>query len=284
MPNGGTIVFTATASCASPLFRFYVTDPNGARALVQNWANSNKYSWSTTPQQALGVYEIKVDARNASDANVEQSVTVSYALGSAPGATNVCANLAMFTYPTPPQLPGTTVAFRAQVTSCPAPLYQFWLTDTIGVGLLMQGWSTLANYSWPTNLGSSPGDYLMRVDVRNSSDAYADQSLIVRYTLGNAHPGAKCTNLAVAPNPISPQPRGTQVDINATVRSCGSPVYRFWIVDVGDQLVQDWSPSPKFAWDTGTVGSAGSFSFRVEATDSSDANIDQSVNVQYTLT
>jgi hypothetical protein len=261
-----------------------MTDTNGVGQLVQDWGISKRYSWSTTAQQAPGVYTIKVDVRDASDATVEQSVTVAYALGSAPGATNVCGNLALSTYPSPPQLPGTTVAFSAQVTSCPAPLFQFWLTDTRGMGFLMQGWSISSTYSWRTNLATDPGDYLMRVDVRNASDAYADQSLIVRYTLGAPHPVTKCTSLAVTANPRSPQPRGTTVIFNAAVHSCASPMYRFWIIDVGgSNLVQDWSPSPTFTWDTGFGGPPATFSIRIEATDGSDANIEQVIAIPYTL-
>lgn len=161
-----------------------MTDTNEVGQLVQDWGSSNRYSWSTTPQATLGVYTIRVDARDASDPNVEQSVTTAYALGSAPGATNTCAHLALIADPTPPQPPGTTVVFRAQVTSCPLPLYRFWLTDGRRAAVLVQDWTDLASYLWLTAASTSPGDYLMRVEARNAGvNAYADVALIVPYTL-----------------------------------------------------------------------------------------------------
>ena len=96
---------------------------------------------------------------------------------------------------------------------------------------------------------------------------------------------APCTGLTLASTPQHPQPPGTTVTFTATVNSCPSPVYRFWVIDlfgVGN-IAQDWSSSASYAWSTRVGASSGTYALSVEARDKSDPNIEATKTMLYIL-
>jgi hypothetical protein len=71
--------------------------------------------------------------------------------------------------------------------------------------------------------------------------------------------------VALAPNPASPQVVGTTVLWTASATGCSAPTFRFSVFGTtGWTVVQDWSTSPTFSWNT-TALAAGSFLVKVEA-------------------
>lgn len=171
---------TSKHSCPSPLCRFWVIDLFGVGNVARDWSSSASYVWSTSSGASPGTYAVSVEARDKSDPKVEATNTVLNTLG--------CTYLVVSPSPTSPQLPATSVVFTAISSSCPSPVYQFWVVDPHGVGVLEQSWSTAASSTWTTTSRVPPGTYTIQVELRNSNEVEIELEAIVSYTLGSPPP------------------------------------------------------------------------------------------------
>jgi thermitase len=61
-----------------------------------------------------------------------------------------------------------------------------------------------------------------------------------------------CSGVTATPSPASPQEPGATVSFDAVAEGCSEAEYRFWLLAPGSgwQMVQDWSSSASWAWDT----------------------------------
>ena len=196
-----------------------------------------------------------------------------------------CSELSLSASPESPQPPGTSITFTASVSGCASPTVDFWLTDPSGVGLLVQGPGDRTAWVFATTYGTAADTWTITAHAQGASGTPPVTGSI-EYTLGSPPPPVPCTSLSVSASPQSPQPRGTAVAFTASVASCASPIYRFWLTDtigVGT-LLQDWSSSGTYTWATSPAMIPGAYRIRVDARDATDASIEQSVTVSYPLT
>ncbi|HEY8088334.1 MAG TPA: hypothetical protein VIF09_10830, partial [Polyangiaceae bacterium] len=106
---------------------------------------------------------------------------------------------------------------------------------------------------------------------------------------GSADGGDPCSSATLSASPASPQSPGTTSSVTWTATSggCGSPQYEFWELAAGGgtpwSVVQAWSSSPTFAWNTST-GVDGTYQFEVWVKDaSSTATYDSYAAAPFTL-
>lgn len=195
-----------------------------------------------------------------------------------------CTGLTLSASPGSPQPPGATITFTAAVGGCASPMVDFWITDPSGVGLLVQGPGPQTTWVWATAFGTAAGTWTVTAHAQGPAGTPPVAGSI-QYTLSSPPPPMPCTNLTVSSSPDSPQPRGTSVLFQAAVASCPSPIYRFWLTDPGGvgTLLQDWSSTATYTWATTPDMQPGTYKIRVDARDASDANVEQSLEVSYTL-
>ncbi len=267
---GTTIVLTGAATCdGTPQYRFWVHKPDGTVGVVQTWSGANTYSWDTSGLP-YGQYGVRVDVRNtgATIATYETVAMQDFML-QAPACTVPTASTQVVS----PQGPGAGVNITAGTTTCPQPVYQFWmLPPGSSTWTLVQPYSTNPTFHWITT-GAPAGSYQFSVWVRDASrpgielaasnlgnlDAY----LLVPFTY------APCTSAGILSAPAATAPAGTTVTLTGTAGGCSSPVYEFWILAPGStwKLLQAYSTSATFNWSAS--GSAGTYYLGVWVRDSS---------------
>jgi spore germination protein YaaH len=282
---GTAVGLTATATCpGTTQYRFSIKKPNAASTIVQDYGGPNTYSWDTTGL-ALGGYSLAVDVRNqgasaASEATANVVYTIANAACTTPTLTSDLAS---------PQGAGAVVTFTATTTTCPSPLYRFFVA-TPGVGWVqVQDYGTLNTFRWTVN--GAGGTYQIEADVRDSSRPVAyDQYAVVTYVINS------CTGAALSPSVPSPQTAGTPVTLTASASAsfCPKPLYEFWILAPGSaswSMAQGYSASPTLAWSNG--GKAlGTYRIGVWVRDTSSAgtvatslgSYDTNAGLLYTLT
>ncbi|HKW72623.1 MAG TPA: PQQ-binding-like beta-propeller repeat protein [Candidatus Dormibacteraeota bacterium] len=165
---------------------------------------------------------------------------------------------------------GTTVAVTGTATGCPhaSPSYQFWLLPPGGAWSIVQPYSTNASYSWNTT-GLAAGSYEFSVWARDSgSTTQYDVYKTAFITL------SQCASVALTDSPPSAAMRGTVVTLTATSTSgCSSPTYRFWILGPANggvwTMVQDYSASNTYTWNTSPTQTTGTYRFSVWLRDAS---------------
>lgn len=181
-PPGTTVTFTAAvAGCSGPTVDFWITDPTGVGVLVQGPGAQTTWVWATAFGTAAGTWTITAHAQGPAG-TPPAAGSIQYTLSSPPPPMP-CTNLTVSASPDSPQPLGTSVLFQGAVASCSSPIYRFWLTDTNGVGTLLQDWSSSATYTWATTPDMQAGTYTIRVEARDATDANVEQSLDVTYSL-----------------------------------------------------------------------------------------------------
>jgi hypothetical protein len=120
-------------------------------------------------------------------------------------------------------------------------------------------------------------DVKVTVGAQTSATSAADQ---FTYTAAPT----PCTAVSLSASPASPQQIGTSVLWTAGATGCTSPQFQFFIVAPTIQLVQAWSSSSTFTWDT-TAVAAGDYTFEVWARAGTSGSLQTQVDSQpYTLT
>jgi len=174
---------------------------------------------------------------------------------------------------------GVTVTLTGHATSCPKPLYEFWiLAPSATLYKLARSYGEDAGFSWDTS-SLAPGAYRITVWVRDSSsrgvygngsgrwDAY-NASLL--YTIS-----AGCPSVTESAWPGTSVSAGTSVTITAAAPGCKGPQYEFWILAPGAKLYtlkQSYGASNTLRWDTSGLP-AGTYRINVWVKDSTSAGV-----------
>jgi hypothetical protein len=278
--SGTPVTFTGAASgCPNPLYQFWILAPGGAWTIVQAFSTMAAFNWNTSGLVA-GTYMYTVWARDSGSAGTTCN---SYGCYDAlfPGtaytlSTTKCTALAVTAAPASPQTSGTPVTFTGAASTCPHPLYQFWILAPGGAWTIVQAFSTTAAFNWNTT-GLVAGTYMYTVWVRDSGSAGSTCNSFgcydaifpgTAYTLSTT----KCTALAVTAAPASPQGSGTPVTFTGAASTCPHPVYQFWTLAPGGawKIAQAFSSTAAFNWNTSGLV-AGTYMYTVWVRDSGSA-------------
>lgn len=266
--NASTATITATTSgdSGNPEFQFWIRDPSGQWAMVQDWGMSENLD--VTPDMA-GVYTIVARARNAGSITdfEAESATVFEVLPVAP----VLA-VGMASDKPSPALLGTLgeVVISAVANGGSGSYeYQFMVTAPEGFSFVAQDYSPLSTF---TSTPEYPGRYIITVAVRNSgSTAPYDAINAMIFEVLDAPANNELVITADRQSPAQLQGIGT-VNFTATLGGPESGVeYQFFSrTNAGDwQLVQDYSESAIYAASPTTVGRVDVVAF-ARASDSAE--------------
>jgi IPT/TIG domain len=261
--SGVTITFSAVAAtCPHPLYQFWLLAPGSTTwTIVQAYSASASFVWDTTGSIA-GVYHYTVWVRDSGSAGMSCnnlgcfdafSPSTAYTLTTVP-----CTSVTESVSPSSPRPVGTVVTFTAVASTCPHPLYQFWIlapgstTWTIG-----QAYSTTATFNWNTT-GLVAGTYTYTVWARDSGSAGTNSNNLG--TFDAAFPIANytltitpCTSVSETAAPPTTAVHGTTVTFTAVASGCPNPLYQFWILAPGSttwMIGQAYSPTATFSWNT----------------------------------
>ena len=277
---GPSVVLTATATClGTAQYRFSINKPDGSSGLVQDYGPANTHTWSTAGLP-IGWYGLRVEARNAGATSVYEAVaTAQYAV-----AEPACTTPAVSVDPPTPQGTGTMVSFTATTTTCPHPLFEFWLAPpgTTSPWILEQGYTSSPTWRWNSS-GAPPADYKVEVWVRDTMSGIisgSDRGIYDAFVdVTDTLTSTPCAAPSVSATPPSPAASGTPVAITATATcSHANPLFEFWMRAGGTsvwQLVQPYSTTATYNWNS-TGAAAGTVNFWVWVRDASSAGTNRS--------
>ena len=168
-PEGALVTFTAevTGGSGSYEYKFYLCDPDGQWAMVQDYSTSPNYTWNTTGFSGTSYLQVWVRNAGATDAYQIWNSTQFSTDMNRPTSVLLSSNLPN------PQPEGTLVTFTAEVTGGSGSYeYKYYLCNPDGQWAMVQDYSTSPNYIW--NSTGFVGTSYLQVWVRNagSSDRY----------------------------------------------------------------------------------------------------------------
>ena len=288
---GPTVTLAASATCpGTAQYRFSIQRPDGTGGVVQDYGSVSSYSWNTAGL-AVGPYKWTVDARNAGATSAsETTANASYYLAHPP-----CSTPTVTTNPTSPVETGTQVTISASTTTCPQPLYEFWMQPSGSTDWqLLQGFSSKSTYVW-NSTGALNGTEQFEVWVR---DAFSLGSTCPA-SRGGCYDGVSslpfsvtapfCASVTISASPTSVlQGNGTHVLATAAAASCtNSPLYEFWMRVAPQttwQLVRPYGASPTYDWNSAGAN-VGTVYLGVHARDAhSTASYDAVASAPVTVT
>jgi hypothetical protein len=245
---GVTITVTGGATCdGTPQYRFWLRPPGGAWAVVQNYASANTFIWNTTGR-AIGFYGLEVDARNTgATSSYETTTNIEFSLAAQP-----CTTPTLTPSVASPQGTGAQITLTATTTTCPNPIYRFWVQPPGGAWQSVRNYTSSPTFTW--NASGAGGAYGLEVDVRDVSRSTLPYDAVanISYTL------AACSSATIATDLTSPQPSGAKITLTGGATCQGTPEFRFWVrppTASAWSMVRDYSTSSTFAWNT--AGDAG---------------------------
>jgi len=279
---GAKVTVSAGASgCPNPLYHFSVLAPGAAAyTLIRDYATSPTVTWDTAGL-APGTYHFSVWARDAGSTGAYGNSSgrwdaynngASYLL-------TTCAALNVTAAPGSPKATGTAVTLTASASGCPnpSPVYHFSvLAPGASSYTVVQDYSTSGAFSWNTT-GLAPGTYHFSVWARDASSSGAYGNTSGRWDVYNN--GAAytltptCGAVSVSVAPPSPSRTGTGVTVTAHASGCANALYHFSLLAPGAtsyQLVQDYSTSSTFTWNTTGLAS-GAYRFSIWARDAASS-------------
>ena len=175
--NSTSVVFTATGSGSSGYqYLFRLWDPAGNVTTVQNYSALN--TWTMPTGLSPGTYYVQVWVRTSSLVTLDTFAAIPYTLV-LPPATGVTL-VPEATKPSPHSAT-IPVTFTATASGSSGYQYQFRLWDPTGNGTFVQIYST--NNSWTMPAGLTPGNYVVQVWVRTSTQVVLDTHAEINYTL-----------------------------------------------------------------------------------------------------
>ena len=275
--SGTQVVLSATAAgCPNPRYQFWILAPGHSWQIAQAYSSMATFNWNTTGL-ASGNYLYTVWARDASSTGASCSnLGCNDAFFPAPTFTlntQPCTSVSDSVAPTSPQGSGTAVTFTASASSCPHPLYQFWILAPGHSWQIVQPYSVATTFNWNTS-GLPAGNYLYTVWARDLSSAGTSCGYLgcsdaffpaPTYSLTTT----PCTSVSDSAAPTSPQASGAGIAFTASASGCPHPLYQFWILAPGHswQVVQPYSTTATFNWNTAGLA-AGTYLYTVWARDS----------------
>ena len=252
--SGVTVTFGGTATgCPKPVYQFWIQPPGGTWSVLQAYSSGASATWNTAGQPA-GTYLFDVWAKQSgSNASWEAHVSPNptYTL-QAPAPPPTCTAVT-WNAPSPasPQSPGVTVTFSGSATGCPNPVYQFWVQPPGGAWTILQAYSSSSSATWNTT-GLPSGTYLFDVWAKQSGSNASWEAHVSPNPTYTLQTGAPCTASSLTFTPVSPQARGTQVNLTGTSTGCPNPMYQFWIQAPGGSwtILQAYSSNSTVIWNT----------------------------------
>ena len=261
----------ATGGCVNHVYRFWELDPGSRWSMVQNYSASSTYRWSS-PRTA-GTYKFEVDVRDAAETTAYDAVaTAGYVLQGGSG----CTLAGLTAGPASPGATAVAVTMGGSSSTCPNPVYRFWVKDPGSRWSMVQNYSASVSHLWgQTGLA---GGYSLEVDVRDASGTTSYDSVAnLTYQVNG------CTAAGLNTNLSGPQPRGTQISLSGSATCPGTPTYRFWVKAPNGswQIVRDFATTNTFSWNPGT---AGLYSLEVDVRDqNATATYERVSNILYTI-
>jgi hypothetical protein len=278
---GTRVTFSAASTrCPNPLYQFWILPPGSTTwQVVQPYSVASIFTWNTTGL-APGLYLYTAWAKDANSPGQNcGSLGCNDAYMSAPAydlTRQTCTSVTDAAAPPSPQISGSTVTFTATSTSCPHPLYQFWLLPPgTSTWKILQAYSTATTYAWNTS-GLAAGSYLYAAWARDASSTGVNCSYLGcndAFTTAPAYTltSQPCTSITATASPASTAVHGAVVTFTATSSGCPNPLYQFWIQRPGStewHVVQSYSSAASFSWDTVALA-AGTYRYSVWVRDAS---------------
>jgi hypothetical protein len=252
--SGSAVTLTATSTgCTNPEYRWWVRDPAGHWATVQNYPGSGTFSWSTS-SLAAGTYQLGVWARQSgSSASYEAYSFVTYTLtpNSVP-----CSSVAIAPAVASPQAQGTSITLNAAAAGCGSPEYRFWVARPGEPFAPITAYGPSNAFVWDTS-GLGPGTYQVGVWARQSGSgsAYEAYGISTIQLIVTPAP-SPCTYLGVSSRtadgqPSTLRPTGSTIYWGVGTEGCAGD-YEFFLEGPGSsrQLVQPASSSADFVWNS----------------------------------
>lgn len=280
----------STSACVNPRYEFWMQPPGGTWRVVQGYSTNPTYNWNTT-WLVPGTYRFSVWARDMNSRGPFGSAPNTYdsfARLDYPLTVQPCTGMTATATPSAAVV-GGAVTITGAATGCPNPSYEFWLQPPGGAWSIAQPYSTSASFTWNT-AGRPAGNYRVSVWARDASSlgtgggsGYTyDAFYGFPYTLSTPN----CAGMTAAANPATTANRGTQVTITASVSGCPNPLYEFWLLPPGGtwRVVQGYTSSATFTWNTTAAMPAGKYRFSVWTRDAYSPNAYDSFSAfDYTL-
>ncbi len=289
---GPSVVLTGSATCpGTAQYRFWIHKPDGSVGVVQDYGPVNTYSWNTTGL-APGIYGLRVDARNvgATTSTYEAVALAYYTL-----ADPLCTTPSVVIDPPSAQGSNTIVTFTASTTTCPKPLFEFWLLPPgTSTWILGQGYGPSPSFHWNT-AGAPAGAYQVSAwvrDVYSSSSISTDRGSYDAFAnIADTLTSTPCSPVTVSPSPPSTATAGTPIIFTASATCTHpNPLYEFWMLADGSsswQLIQPYSTTATYNWNS-TGAAAGTEHFGVWVRDSSSSGTsggyDTLASIAYSVT
>jgi hypothetical protein len=176
LPTATWDLVATVSGCPNPLFKFTTIRGTG-RGPDTDWGSSNEQTFSkyaiVTDQDFSGPWIFQVDARDASDPNIEATAQVSVNDSVAPPG---CFNPTLSASAPSPQPVGTAITFTGSVDTCASPQYQFaiWMWSSSngnGPVLIQRDWDPDPTLTWQT-AGLPPGTYIISMGAETAADGY----------------------------------------------------------------------------------------------------------------
>ena len=162
-PAGSVVGMIAHSTrCNNPLFEFWVQFPSGAWYLRQGWSGSPIFNWKTAGLKP-GTYQVHVWANQTG-----HSMKTFEGLGLSTVTLTGCTAGTLSPASASAKV-GSQIAFTAGSSTCPNPLYEFWVQWVDGTWHKARGWGG-PTWTWNT-AGYSRGTYHIHVWA-NQSGAY----------------------------------------------------------------------------------------------------------------
>src|SRR5216683_127354 len=271
---GTRVTVTATASgCPdpSPLYQFWILTPGATSwQMVQAYSTTTTLSWNTSGAPAA-TYQVAVWVRDSKSQGVfansfgrwDASTLIPYALISSPcSAVDLSGS---------PAASGGAVTLTAHASSCPNPLFQFWILAPGATSYqVVQAYSSTPTWTWNTS-GVGAGTYVVAVWARDTSSTGISGNSFGRWDASNSiQYSLPCSAVTLTSSPSGGAPVGTVATITAQASSCANPLYEVWLLTPGAtswQMVQAYSTSATLRWTT-TGAPLGTYSVAVWARDS----------------
>lgn len=156
----GTIValMGSATPCPTPQFEFYVQYPNGTWNMKQAWGAA-AFNWDTSGL-APGTYTVHAWS-NESGASTAKYETIGSATITLTGCTAGTVSPSAGSGAV-----GSKPTFTAGSSTCPTPVFEFWVQYPNGTWYLKRPFSTTATWQWDTT-GLAKGKYVIHAWANN---------------------------------------------------------------------------------------------------------------------
>jgi hypothetical protein len=239
--------------------------------IVQPYSSTNTYSWVTLGLPP-GTYRFSVWARNAGSGSAYDTFNAfDYVL-----TTSACTGMTASASPATSAGIGTPVTVTGTASGCPNPRYEFWLRTPGGAWSLARGYATSNTFVLST-AGRGAGTYRFSVWARDASSSGSNGTAPYTYDAFQAFDYTltitPCTGMSASAVPASTAPRGTTIAVTGSASGCSNPLYEFWLKNPSGTwtLVQGWTATATYNWQTTTATPPGSYRFSVWARDGSSS-------------